>query len=126
MHISQDKESIVLALIDGDGYIFQDELLKRGHEGGRDAAQTLHESITAHVGYENQNAPRAQVWVYFFCNLNGLEQTLVGSNACTVDEYEAFMTGFDEASPRFTINDVHSGRDAADSKIKGEHCVEIR
>ena len=29
---------MVLTLVDGDGYIFRSELLKKGEEGGRDAA----------------------------------------------------------------------------------------
>ena len=113
----------MLAVIDGDGYIFKDELLKRGRDGGREAAQTLNENILAHVGKEEQNGPRVQVWVYFFFNLKGLQQTLVGCNACTSDEFEAFITGFNHANSRFTINDVHSGKEAADSKIKGEYLI---
>lgn len=114
----------MLALIDGDGYIFKDELLKRGYEGGQHAVETLNESIITDVGKEFPTTAPAQVWVYFFCNLKGLEQTLVGSNACTAEDYDAFMRGFNEVNPRFTINDVHSGKDAADSKIKGEPCIE--
>ncbi|KAF8511209.1 hypothetical protein JB92DRAFT_2935975 [Gautieria morchelliformis] len=118
IQVSKDRDSIVLALIDGDGYIFKDELLKRGRDGGREAAQTLNEKILARVGEEEQNRPRVQVWTYFFCNLKGLQQTLVGHDVCTSGEYEAFMTGFNQANSRFTINDVHSGKEAADSKIK--------
>lgn len=94
--------------------------MRRGRDGGREAAQTLNEKILAHVGKEEQNGHRVQVWTYFFCNLKGLQQTLVGCSACTADEFDAFMTGFNHANSRFTINDVHSGKEAADSKIKGK------
>ncbi|KAF8529289.1 hypothetical protein BU17DRAFT_36954, partial [Hysterangium stoloniferum] len=111
-------ESIVLTLIDGDGYIFKDELLKRGRDGGREAAQILNENILSHVKKGDKKNSQVQVWTYMFFNLRGLQQTLVGSCVCTADEFESFLAGFNQANSRFTISDVHSGKEAADSKIK--------
>lgn len=130
---AQDRESMVLALIDGDGYIFSDELLQRGREGGLEAAQMLNESIINHVngsttqpGTPNSEKPRSgspslgqvQVWTYMFFNMKGLKQAVVGANICSVDEFEGFMAAFNQANPRLLVNDVHSGKEAADAKIK--------
>lgn len=52
--------------------------------------------------------------------MKGLQQTLVSSQVCNQDAFEAFVAGFNQANPRFTINDVHAGKEAADVKIKGE------
>jgi hypothetical protein len=111
---------VVLALIDGDGYIFKDELLKRGLDGGREAAQMLNENIMAHVSSSDQSGPRVQLWTYVFFNLKGLQHKLVGLDICTWKEFEEFMMGFNQSNPRFTINDVHWGKEAADAKVKGE------
>jgi hypothetical protein len=116
---------MVLALIDGDGYIFKDELLKRGLDGGREAAQMLNENIMAHVVKGDKSGSRVQVWTHIFFNLKGLQQTLVGCDVCTCNEFDAFMMGFNQANPRFTINDVHSGKEAADAKIKGEDSTRL-
>jgi hypothetical protein len=59
-----------------------------------------------------------------FFNLRGLQQTLVGSEICTMDEFEEFMIGLNQANSRFTISDVHSGKEAANSKIKGDILLE--
>jgi hypothetical protein len=48
---------------------------------------------------------------------------LVRAGICGADEFEAFVTGFNQANLRFTIIDVHSGKEAADVKIRGEYLV---
>ncbi|GJJ07736.1 hypothetical protein Clacol_001941 [Clathrus columnatus] len=131
--LSKDRESMVLVLIDGDGYIFNDELLQRGREGGLEAAQMLNESIINHINVSSSqpSSPKSdrsrsatptpgqvQVWTYMFFNLKGLKQAVVGANICTVEEFEGFMIGFNQANPRLVINDVHSGKEAADAKVK--------
>ena len=102
-----------------------DELLKRGLDGGREAAQMLNESIMGHIDREDRSGRRVQVWTYVFFNLKGLQQTLVGCDVCTLQEFEAFMMGFNQANPRFTINDVYSGKEAADAKIKGDISAQL-
>lgn len=133
---------MVLALIDGDGYIFSDELLQRGREGGLEAAQMLNESIINHVngsttqraGTPNFEKPRSsspslgqvQVWTYMFFNMKGLKQAVVGANICSVDEFEGFMAAFNQANPRLLVNDVHSGKEAADAKVKGKPLISFK
>ncbi|KIJ32372.1 hypothetical protein M422DRAFT_213923 [Sphaerobolus stellatus SS14] len=115
---ARDRDSIILVVIDGDGNIFKEDLLKRGKDGGREAAQILHEHIWAHCSSLVNGKLSAQLWTYMFLNLKGLQGTLVATGICTATEFEDFITGFNQANPRFTINDVHSGKEAADTKIK--------
>ncbi|KAF8527667.1 hypothetical protein JB92DRAFT_878273 [Gautieria morchelliformis] len=114
----KDQSPIVLGLIDGDGNIFRKELLELGLQGGRLAAQLLTDRILGYQQRQDQSGGRFQLWVYIFLNMKGLQQTLVASNVCNQDAFEAFVTGFNQANPRFTINDVHAGKEAADVKIK--------
>ena len=111
---------MVLCLIDGDGNIFRKELLELGLQGGRLAAQLLTDRILDYQRRQGQNGGRIQLWVYVFLNMKGLRQTLVASHVCNQDAFEAFVAGFNQANPRFTINDVHAGKEAADVKIKGK------
>ncbi|KAK8211498.1 hypothetical protein M8818_003151 [Zalaria obscura] len=46
---SQETNPFVLALIDGDGAIFQDALYQSGATGGADAAHRLHTAIRSHI-----------------------------------------------------------------------------
>lgn len=47
-------------------------------------------------------------------------ETLVGNGLCTAEQFEAFVAGFNSASPLFSLVDVGSGKERADEKIKGE------
>lgn len=62
---------------------------------------------------------RGQLWLTIYCNKNGLLDTLLSNHICTSEEFEAFVLGFNQASPLFSIVDVGNGKEAADSKIKG-------
>lgn len=42
----QERNPFVLVLIDGDGYIFEDDLVGDGIDGGQRAAQLLNEAVS--------------------------------------------------------------------------------
>jgi hypothetical protein len=61
----------------------------------------------------------------------GLLDTLTGHDICTREQFEAFLVGFSQASPRFLLVDVGYGKEAADAKIKGSshltsHSLDLR
>ncbi|OBZ80082.1 hypothetical protein A0H81_01170 [Grifola frondosa] len=66
---------------------------------------------------------RGQVWLTIYCNKSGLLDTLISNQVCTAEEFEAFVLGFNQASPLFSIVDVGNGKEAADSKIK--ECLRV-
>jgi len=115
----QGSERRVVCLIDGDGTIFADDIIARGHEGGYTAAQMLTESIQKYLRH-NFSLDQFQLWTYVFYNKRGLSETLgrfnFGSAKAKLDD---FMIGFNQAAGRFFMVDVGSGKEAADAKIKG-------
>ena len=118
---------MIVCLIDGDGNIFSPELIKRGQVGGRQAAMQLTKGLTDHltsIDPTDATIPtRGQLWLTIYCNKNGLVDTLTSNAVCTAEQFEAFVLGFNQASPLFSIVDVGNGKEAADSKIKGTSCL---
>ena len=110
----------MLCLIDGDGNIFSPELVSAGHTGGAQAAHHLNRGIVEHLktltGTPTKNP---QIWITIYCNLNGLRDTFLNLHHCTVEQYDAFIEGFNMAAPLFSIVDVGSSKEAADTKLKG-------
>ncbi|KAF8843945.1 hypothetical protein BDN67DRAFT_944155 [Paxillus ammoniavirescens] len=120
----KDDNPLFLCLIDGDGNIFSQELLTLGHTGGRQAAMLLTKGLTDYmVETDAESSGRGQVWLTVYCNKSGLMDTLVNNDICTVGDFEAFVLGFNQSSPLFSIVDVGSGKEAADAKIK--ECLRI-
>lgn len=111
---------MILCVVDGDGNIFTESLLSLGQEGGRIAAQLLTKGIAEYLINENvQPRGRFSFWVTLYFNRRGLQETLASHGICTAHEFESFLLGFSQASPRFMLVDVGYGKDAADVKIKG-------
>ncbi|KIJ68416.1 hypothetical protein HYDPIDRAFT_24698 [Hydnomerulius pinastri MD-312] len=120
----KDENPLFLCLIDGDGNIFSQELLAAGHAGGRQAAMLLTKGLTDYIiETDAESSGRGQVWLTVYCNKSGLMDTLVNNDICTAGEFEAFVLGFNQSSPLFSIVDVGGGKEAADAKIK--ECLRI-
>ena len=67
---------------------------------------------------------RGEIWLTIYCNKKGLAETLTASEVCTAEQFEQFIMGFNQAAPLFSFVDAGVGKEAADSKIKGEpKCV---
>ena len=63
---------------------------------------------------------RLSFWITIYLNRRSLLDTLLGNSLCTAEQFEAFLIGFSQASPRFQLVDVSAGKEAADAKVKGE------
>ncbi|KAF7320315.1 hypothetical protein MKEN_00816300 [Mycena kentingensis (nom. inval.)] len=109
---------LLLALIDGDGSIFHQNLVVQGHTGGRQAAQILSQSLMNNARNVDPQLNRAKLWLTVFCNRAGLVDTLVTQELCTREQFDAFFSGFNSAAPLFSMVDVGPGKEAADTKIK--------
>ncbi|KAJ7706142.1 hypothetical protein B0H17DRAFT_1035886 [Mycena rosella] len=115
----QHDNPLLLCLIDGDGHIFQKDLIVQGHTGGRQAAMLLTKGLLNYTrAIDTQMSTRAQVWLTVYCNKTGLVETLVNQDVCTKEQFEDFCLGFGQAAPLFSILDVGHGKEAADTKIK--------
>ncbi|TEB19350.1 hypothetical protein FA13DRAFT_1744481 [Coprinellus micaceus] len=121
--LNQLKPCRIAVLIDGDGAIFNIDLIAEGQAGGHRAASMLSESIKQQF----PGRPHLEISVYAFLNKQGLAQTFG-----RISKYEAknrlgeFMTGFNQASERFIIADVGYAKEGADAKIKGFLDAELR
>lgn len=116
----------IIALLDGDGAIFNSQIISQGQSGGRYAAQKLSEAIIQHLT-STIGTNHYQLWVYIFLNKRGLLDTFgrVGLLAAKV-KFEEFILGFNQAAERFIMVDVGGAKEAADAKIKGErHAVAV-
>ncbi|RPD82575.1 hypothetical protein L226DRAFT_549286 [Lentinus tigrinus ALCF2SS1-7] len=118
----KEDNPLIVCLIDGDGNIFSSDLIKQGQFGGRQAAMLLTKGLTDYLSSADPTEAsvpgRGQLWLTIYCNKNGLLDTLTNNSVCTTEEFEAFVLGFNQASPLFSIVDVGNGKEAADSKIK--------
>lgn len=118
---TQEDNPLIVCLIDGDGNIFSQDLLRYGLPGGRQAAALLTKGLNDHLeNIDSSDAGRAQLWLTIYFNKTGLLETLTQNHVCDAEQFEAFVMGFNQASPLFSMVDVGSGKEAADSKIKGE------
>lgn len=106
--------------MDGDGAIFNPQIISQGQPGGHCAAQKLSDTIIQHLT-STIGANHYQLWVYIFLNKRGLLDTFgrVGLLSAKA-KFEEFILGFNQAAERFIMVDVGSAKEAADAKIKGE------
>ncbi|KAH7049201.1 hypothetical protein B0J12DRAFT_711004 [Macrophomina phaseolina] len=115
-----DNSPFVLALIDGDGAIFTEALLRAGAEGGSDAAHKLQAEIRNHIldVYEG-SAGSWSIMVYIYANLEGLGRKLASVGILkSPQELHIFARAFTLHQPLFNFIDVGSGKERADHKIK--------
>lgn len=115
---SQGYSRQVICLIDGDGTIFQPDIIALGNKGGRQAACKLSDVIHENLSSLGQ----FQLCVYVFCNLGGLAVTLWRYHRLEPKQVRDFVCGFNEASERFIMVDVGNCKEAADAKLKGQ-CI---
>ncbi|KAF2502887.1 hypothetical protein BU16DRAFT_22082 [Lophium mytilinum] len=116
---TMESSPFVLALIDGDGLIFQDMLLSAGREGGSDAAHRLNAAIRTHILSLYENAGQWAIMVQIFANFEGLSHKLASLNIIKYPtELNAFAQSFSLNQPLFSFVDVGRGKERADHKIK--------
>ena len=110
----------IIALLDGDGAIFNPQIVSQGQAGGHSAAQKLSDAIIQHLT-STIGIHHYQLWVYVFLNKRGLLDTFgrVGLLSAK-SKFEEFTLGFNQAAERFIMVDVGGAKEAADAKIKGE------
>ncbi|KAG8738331.1 hypothetical protein FRC10_006974 [Ceratobasidium sp. 414] len=103
---------LVLCLIDGDGCIFNKRLLELGTEGGREAASKLRWHVITHYGSSQD------LLVNVFFNREGLGKVINTHLGISPETFNAFILGFNTASPLMSMLDVGTGKEAADAKIR--------
>ncbi|KAJ0145640.1 hypothetical protein CTA2_1004 [Colletotrichum tanaceti] len=113
--VREETNPFVFVIIDGDGAVFQEALLKRGAEGGAEAGYLL----------EDWN-----IIVQVVLNVDGLAKKLhaagIAPNTAGVRTLLEFARGFGRAQPLFSFVDVGAGKESADHKIREMLRVMVR
>ncbi|KAL4081758.1 hypothetical protein V8B97DRAFT_1863048 [Scleroderma yunnanense] len=118
MESLMNQSLLILCVVDGDTCIFTESLLKQGHEGGRLAAQQLTKVVAEYLASENiHTLGHLSFWITIYYNRLGLTSVLERHKLCTPEQFEAFVMGFSQTSPRFSLVDVGYSKDATFSKI---------
>lgn len=104
-----------VVLIDGDGALFNFDLIEQGQFGGGKAAARIMESIKEYMG----TGRRDEIWVYVFLNKKGLKVLLQRQGrVLAMNQLDDFIIGMNEASKTIMVVDVGQKKEAADSKVK--------
>ena len=100
--------------------MFPKSLLLQGQIGGRQAAQSLTKAIAEYLANEDlQVLGRLSFWITIYYNKRNLIELLLENDICAAEQFEAFLSGFSETSPRFTMVDVGFSKGGTVSKVIG-------
>ncbi|KAL3478633.1 hypothetical protein BJX99DRAFT_102425 [Aspergillus californicus] len=114
-----NREPFIAILLDGDGMIFQDELLQLGEEGGRKAAKELSSAVEVYVTDNFPSIISPKIVTKMYVNMKGLCDACVRGGITTDPSVlDEFARGFNSSFPLFDLVDVGAGKDAAHDKIK--------
>ncbi|KAH9943309.1 uncharacterized protein BXZ73DRAFT_97356 [Epithele typhae] len=120
-HVHQIQDPLVLCVIDGDRLLFHPSHIEQGYQGGRQVAQDFTKLIAQELVSQGlTNFARLSFWVTIYTNKRAVLTFLRENGVASPDHFEAFLTGFSQASPRFAVVDSGPGRDSTEVKVK-EH-----
>ena len=120
----QNQSPLILCVINGDENVFPKSLLIQGQTGGRQAAQSLTKAIAEYLANEDlQVLGRLSFWITIYYSKRSLLDLLLDNDLCTAEQFEAFLSGFSETSPRFTMVDVGFSKGATVAKVMGADII---
>ncbi|KAH7157024.1 hypothetical protein EDB81DRAFT_410710 [Dactylonectria macrodidyma] len=112
----KNRNPYVLILIDGDGLLFQEHLIRERVEGGKKAAYALRAAVAEHVG---DRADELEIVARVVANVSGLGKAMLRDGCLDNSaDFKDFTLGFTQAKASFDFIDVGYGKERADSKIK--------
>ncbi|KAK8113578.1 hypothetical protein PG984_014104 [Apiospora sp. TS-2023a] len=130
----QEKRPFVAVVVDADAddyvsdthekatipFQFGEDLLTRGEKGGAEAADALLSAVQGYAQNKIRELPEVDIVVRAFANVTGLREALHRRRVtCDMDQLRAFASGFNNRQALFDFVDVGSGKERADSKIRG-------
>ncbi|KAK4244223.1 hypothetical protein C7999DRAFT_17495 [Corynascus novoguineensis] len=116
-----ESAPFAFVVIDGDGAIFNEDLIARGEEGGGQAAHELHKQLKAFFHENTQYKNIDSIFVHVVLSVEGLSRALHASGALPFTDHMAltkFARGFCRAQPLFAFTDVGYGKEQADHKVR--------
>jgi hypothetical protein len=114
----QERNPFVLVLVDGDGYVFDDDLISNGAEGGQRAAHLLNKAILSSL--QQRGLENCRIMVRVYTNLVGLSKTLSRIKLCGAEKRSLapFAANFTRSNELFDFVDAGELKENADSKIR--------
>lgn len=114
----QDRNPFVLVLVDGDGMIFDDDLVSSGAESGSRAAKLLNDVVRNSL--RGRNLDHCRVMVRIYANLAGLSKALSKSKLVGAEKRSLapFVANFNRSNELFDFVDAGELKENADFKIR--------
>ena len=129
----QGKNPLVLVLVDGDGYIFEDDLIRDGADGGTRAAKRLSDAVEHSL--RRKGIEKCDVIIRVYANLVGLSKALYKAGLCGAEKRSLapFTAGFNRAYGLSDFVDAGELKENADFKLRAmldlyaenSHCKHI-
>ncbi|GAQ08487.1 hypothetical protein ALT_5808 [Aspergillus lentulus] len=114
-----NKDPYVAVLVDGDGAIFNNELLQDPRQGAPEAALRLTQAVRNYLKDTPLGSEDVPIVVRIFANLNGLAKSLFHHNAIDYeDKMRVFAEQFTNSRAEFDFVNVGHGKENADSKMR--------
>ncbi|OCK93109.1 uncharacterized protein K441DRAFT_567191 [Cenococcum geophilum 1.58] len=119
MQLFMERDPFVIVLIDADGMIFQDELLKAAETGGKKAAAHLQTLLSEYIQIYMPSIPSdVKIVARIYANVKGLANICVRAGIVdNITQVEDFVRGFTRGRTLFDFVDVGPGKDRADEKL---------
>jgi len=98
--------------------IFNNNLIKLGVEGGKQAAAALRNSVLEHC---SDLTDQIEIIANVYANQYGLANAMLRDGSLEdMEDLKEFAVGFTQGKASFNYIDVGHGKERADSKIKGK------
>ena len=114
----QERNPFVLVLVDGDGYVFDDDLVNSGAEGGQEAARILNDTIK--FSLRQRGLEHCSIMVRVYANLVGLSKSLSRAKLIGAEKRSLapFVASFNRSNELFDFVDAGEFKENADSKVR--------
>ncbi|KAH8432720.1 zinc finger CCCH domain-containing protein [Aspergillus melleus] len=117
----QERNPFVLVLVDGDGCLFKEHLVKAGSDGGITAARLLSDSIREQLQDRlGGQADQCRIMVRIYSNVLGLSKSLarIGLLGYEARSLSPFAASFTRSQDLFDYVDAGDKKEGADYKIR--------
>jgi Flp pilus assembly protein TadG len=113
-----DRNAYILALLDGDGMIFNKELIGKGEKGGKEAATLLHAALSEYVTDSLGHLDAVRIVVRIYGDTSNLADMLLKCKEIDkVGTFQDFVRGFNSTKLLFDFIDAGSRKDTAGDKL---------
>ncbi|KAJ4389633.1 hypothetical protein N0V93_007105 [Gnomoniopsis smithogilvyi] len=115
----QERNPFVLVLVDGDGYVFHDNFVSQGADGGSEAATLLNTRIKSSLA--GKGLEHCEIMVRVYANVVGLSKALHKAGLANPEKRSlaSFIANFNRSFPLTDFIDAGEYKENADFKLRG-------